>query len=177
MRRKLDREKLDQFLHAIAAATDQTTRVYLTGGATAILLGWRDTTIDVDLKIEPENDQILRAISDLKEQLEINVELACPSDFIPEAPGWEARSKFVMQDRTVTIYHYDFYAQALSKIERFHERDIHDVKEMLRRKIIDPARLRDVFDAIEPLMYRFPAISKKAFKKKLESLLSEFSSS
>jgi hypothetical protein len=29
-------------------------RIYLTGGATALLYGWRSTTIDVDLKANPE---------------------------------------------------------------------------------------------------------------------------
>jgi hypothetical protein len=33
-----------------AAARDGTC--YLTGGATAVLLGWRETTLDVDLKLE-----------------------------------------------------------------------------------------------------------------------------
>lgn len=176
MRDKLSREKLDRFLHALASATDQTTRIYLTGGATALILGWRETTIDVDVKIEPENDQILRAISSLKDELNINVELVSPSDFIPEIPGWDSRSKFIMQDGKVSVYHYDFYAQALSKIERFHERDVFDVTEMLRRRIIDPERLKQLFDSIEPLLFRFPSISTMAFKKKLHLFLSECSS-
>jgi hypothetical protein len=44
-------------------------RVYLTGGATAVLEGWRASTIDVDLKLVPDDDELLRAIVDLKERL------------------------------------------------------------------------------------------------------------
>lgn len=44
-------------------------RVYLVGGATAVLLGWRPTTIDVDLVMRPEDDTLLRAIAGLKESL------------------------------------------------------------------------------------------------------------
>jgi hypothetical protein len=29
-------------------------RVYLTGGSTAVIEGWRETTIDVDLRFEPD---------------------------------------------------------------------------------------------------------------------------
>jgi hypothetical protein len=65
--------------------------VYLTGGATAVLLGWRETTIDADITIVPESDRLLRARPALKEQLRINVELASPAHFIPELPGWAER--------------------------------------------------------------------------------------
>jgi hypothetical protein len=36
--------------------TDGDTRIYFTGGATAVLYGWRASTIDVDLKIVPDRD-------------------------------------------------------------------------------------------------------------------------
>jgi hypothetical protein len=42
------------------------------------------------------------------------------------------------------------YAQALSKLERRHTRDLADVEEMKRRKLIDPTRPRAYFVAIEP---------------------------
>ena len=29
-------------------------KIYFTGGATALLMRWRDTTIDVDIKLDPE---------------------------------------------------------------------------------------------------------------------------
>ncbi len=35
--------------------------MYLTGGSTAVLHGWRESTIDVDLRFEPEADELLRA--------------------------------------------------------------------------------------------------------------------
>ncbi len=61
--------------------------VYLVGGATAVLQGWRSTTLDIDLLIEPEAEEILRAIPALKERLNLNIELASPLDFLPELPA------------------------------------------------------------------------------------------
>jgi len=74
----------------------------------------------------------------LKESLEINVELASPADFIPELPGWEERCMFVCRESRLSFYHYDFYAQALAKIERGHTQDLVDVQEMIRRHLVDP---------------------------------------
>ena len=94
-RRLADAERIREFLRALGREAREDARLYLTGGATAALLGWRATTVDVDIKVVPEADAILRAIPRLKESLQINVEFACPSDFIPEVPGWADRSPFV----------------------------------------------------------------------------------
>jgi len=140
------------------------SRVYLTGGASAVLLEWRESTIDVDLKIEPERDEVLRAIPELKDLLEINIELASPGDFIPELPGWRDRSPFIVKEGDLFFHHYDFYSQALSKLERRHARDLEDVRQMHARGLIDPARLREFFTAIESQLYRYPAIDPRAFR-------------
>jgi len=39
---------------------EEKARVYFTGGATAVLLGWRASTIDIDLQIVPDQDRLLR---------------------------------------------------------------------------------------------------------------------
>ena len=44
------------------------------GGATAVLHGWRASTIDVDLKLVPDDDALLRALPRLKEELHVNLE-------------------------------------------------------------------------------------------------------
>ena len=96
--------------------------VFLTGGTSAVLIGWRETTVDIDLRMEPDDDDVLRAMVRLKTGLDLNVELASPSDFIPPLPGWRERSRFIEHDGQLSFFHYDFYAQALSKIERGHSR-------------------------------------------------------
>ena len=162
-------------MKAVGPEAPTSTRVYFTGGASAVLVGWRATTIDVDLKIVPECDEILRAIPRLKESLEINLELASPSDFIPELPGWESRSPFVATEARVSFYHYDFYAQSLAKIERSHMRDVEDVREMLARGLIEPHRVLRFFDEMEPELYRYPAIDPPSFRRAVEKMMKQSS--
>ena len=69
-------------MEALGAEARTEARVFLVGGATAVLVGWRGSTIDIDMKVVPEDDRILRAIPRLKEELEVNVELASPDAFI-----------------------------------------------------------------------------------------------
>jgi hypothetical protein len=158
-------------MRALGAEADSETRVYLTGGATAVLLGWRATTIDADISILPESDRLLRAIPRLKEELRMNVELASPAHFIPELPGWSERSPFIAREGMASFFHYDLYAQALSKIERGHLQDRRDVSEMLRRGLVEPERLGDFFRKIEPMLYRYPAIDPPSFQRAVEDAL------
>src|SRR5687768_10549109 len=104
-------------MDALGREAEVETRIYFTGGATAVLSGWRTTTIDADVLIVPDSDAVLRVIPRLKEDLQMNVELASPADFIPELPGWRERSLFIRRVGKASFHHYDFYAQALSKIE------------------------------------------------------------
>ncbi|HEY3130624.1 MAG TPA: DUF6036 family nucleotidyltransferase [Acidobacteriota bacterium] len=171
MRQIADSARIWSFMRALSAEVDQDTRLYFTGGATAVLLGWRQSTIDVDIRFIPESDRLFRAIPKLKETLEINVELASPSDFIPELSGWQERSLFISQEGKVCFCHYDLYAQALAKIERGHSQDLSDVREMLRRGLIEPSRVRSFFSSIEPQLYRYPSINPASFKRSLEAIL------
>lgn len=147
------------------------SRIYLTGGATAVLAGWRESTIDVDLAMVPEQDPLFHALRELKEELSINIELASPADFIPELPGWEDRSRYIRSEGPLTFCHYDFYAQALSKIERGHAKDRLDVDRMFALGLVEPGRLRALFEAIEPQLVRYPAIDPRAFRLAVEDAI------
>jgi len=82
-------------MRELGEEAEQDVRLYFTGGATAVLLGWRPGTIDVDNQAGARDRQDFRALPRLKEKLEINIELASPDQFIPELPGWRARSAFI----------------------------------------------------------------------------------
>jgi hypothetical protein len=168
MRERLTAERLRAFMGALARDTTVEARVYLTGGASAVLLGWRGSTLDVDLKVVPEHDRILRAIPDLKERLHVNVELASPGDFIPLLPRWEERSPFITREGALSFFHYDFYSQALAKIERAHDIDRRDVQQMLQSGLVERAKLGEFFARIEPELYRYPAINPVAFRRRVE---------
>jgi hypothetical protein len=171
MRPVADATRVREFMRALGRAAASPGRVYFTGGATAVLSGWRDTTIDVDIKIVPDQDALLRAIPALKESLQLNVELASPDDFIPVKDGWSERSPFIAQEGRVAFHHFDLSAQALAKIERGHAQDLQDVRTMLDRGLVTTAGLREYFAAIAPQLYRYPAIDPETFARALEAVL------
>jgi hypothetical protein len=155
-------------MRVLGSSADEDGACYLTGGATAVLLGWRPSTIDVDIRLVPEAERLLRAIQELKDELRINVELASPAEFIPVPSGWEDRGVYVGREGRLTFYHFDLLAQALAKLERAHTQDLEDVEAMLARDLVDPARALSYFEEIEPDLYRFPAIEPRAFRRRVE---------
>ncbi len=160
-------------MRELGNAVRSAGRVYFTGGVSAVLLGWREMTFHVDLKAEPEPIGFFECLPLLKERLELNIELASPDQFVPALPDWQERSRFIAQHGTLAFYHYDFYAQALSKIERDHPRDRHDVACMLRDGLVERKRLRDLFLEIESLLIRYPAVDAATLKQRVFDVCAE----
>jgi hypothetical protein len=171
MRERVNAERLRRFMREMATLSRGSGRVYLTGGASAVLHEWRDSTLDIDITVFPEDDRVIRIIPELKERLSINVELASPADFIPPLPGWEERSPFIAREGTLSFHHYDFYAQCLAKIERGHRKDFEDVSRMFTDGLVERRLLLELFTAIEPELYRYPAIDPPTFRRSVESAL------
>jgi len=165
-----DKARIEAFLSALAREATTDTDLFLVGGTSAVLVGWRPSTIDIDLVMRPESDAMLRAIPALKERLQVNVELASPDQFIPVPLGWEERSPIITRIGSVTVRHYDFCAQALAKIERGHSRDVADVEAMRERGLINGAQVRSMFARMEPELYRFPAIDPPSFRQAVDEI-------
>jgi hypothetical protein len=172
VRELADATRIRAFMRALARAATGPGRVYLTGGATAVLHGWRDATVDVDIKLVPDTDAVLRAIPAIKESLQVNIELASPDQFIPVKEGWADRSPFIGQEGLLSFHHFDLYAQALAKIERGHETDRLDVAQLIGRGLVDPDRLAEYFDVIAAELFRYPALDPASFRRAVDDVVS-----
>ncbi len=102
MREVVDRAKVERVLRSLGAAADRDVRIYFTGGVTAVLLGWRPSTVDIDFVAVPDSGTLLQAIPALKESLAVNVEIASPAHFVPVPAGWEAKPALAMQCRAAS---------------------------------------------------------------------------
>jgi predicted nucleotidyltransferase len=171
MRPPVDEARIRELARALGRLAVAPVRVYFTGGSTAVVEHWRESTVDVDVRLEPEAEELMRALPDLKERLGINIELVSPPDFIPELPGWRERSPQLFVEGQVSFHHFDPYSQALSKIERGFERDLADVRAMLDSGLVERHQLLALFEAIEPELFRYPAIDPASFRRKVKAAL------
>lgn len=170
MRENSTKSRVEKLMEELGRAVKSRGRIYFTGGASAVLLGWREMTLDVDLKADPEPAGFFEALPRLKDEIDINIELASPDLFIPALPGWEERSIFIADHGLLSFFHYDFYGQALAKIERGHPRDTLDVQSMISAGFVKPDYLLELFTTVEAALLRFPAVDPKTLRNRVESL-------
>ena len=158
-------------MEELARCAQSKGKVYFTGGATALLLGMREQTIDLDIKFAPEPRGVFEAIGGLKNQLDLNVELAAPDDFIPVTDDWQEKSIFIKAVGPLEFYHFDLRAQALSKIERGHHQDLNDAKSFLAQGKITKEQYWAYFLEVKPKLIRYPAIDAIVLERKVKEFL------
>lgn len=170
MREAVDLARLQVFLKELSSSAREPVRLYLTGGASQLVRGLRESTVDVDLTLDPEDDDVLRSMVALKERLNLNVELVSPAHFVPALPGWRERCQFIEQVGRLAVHLFDPYTQVLSKLERGHARDRADVAALVREGVVDPKRLRELFGQVEGELFRYPAIDPKSLRRAVQEL-------
>jgi len=176
MRHDLTKERLRALMREIARTAPRggPYRVFLVGGGTAVYAGWRSSSIDADLFSDEES--VFRDIQAIKERLNVNVEFARPEQFVPALRGSVDRHLFIETVGRVSYYHYDPYAQVLSKIVRGFERDLDDARQFVASGMVDTAKLRTLVEDIEESAYaRYPNLSRAAVATALEDFLAEIS--
>jgi hypothetical protein len=76
----------------------------------------------------------------------------------------------------VSFYHYDPYAQLLSKIVRGFARDLTDARALVASRMVDPDRFRKLVEDIPESVYsKYPRLSLQAVRAAVEDFLSSLS--
>jgi hypothetical protein len=176
MREEITKESLVSLMRELAREAPRrgSYRVYFVGGGTAVYLGWRQSSIDVDLC--SDQDVVFRNIQQIKQRLNINIEFARPEDFVPPLKGTADRHVFIDTVGKISFYHYDPYAQLLSKVVRGFQRDLDDAKKFIDCGMVDPNIFRSLVAAIPDSIYaRYPTLSRIVIDTAVETFLLETS--
>lgn len=170
MRNETTLETLLDFIDKLATRAGGPGVVYLVGGACSVFYKIRAQTLDIDLKLDPEPKNIFQAIDSLKRELNLNIELASPDQFVPALPGWKERSELIKVINEVEFRHYDFYTQALAKIERGHATDVKDVEFYFSQGLVKLVKFISLFEEAKPAFLRYPAIDIEQLEIKIYNL-------
>jgi hypothetical protein len=172
MRSRVTRASLIALMKELAQRAPRrgAYQVYFVGGGTAVYLGWRQSSIDVDLY--SDRDVVFRDIQKIKEHLNINIEFARPEDFVPPLRGSANRHVFIDTIDRVTFYHYDPYAQVLSKVVRGFQRDLDDARDFVGSGMVDPQKLRSLLASIpDSALAKYPNLSRMGIESAVVAFL------
>jgi hypothetical protein len=92
----------------------------------------------------------------------MSIEFVRLEHFVPPLRGTDDRHLLIDSIGRVSFYHYDPYAQVLSKVLRGFERDMDDARSFARSGFVDPTVLRRLVEEIPPSAYsRYPSLSQR----------------
>lgn len=169
-RKTITKELLQLFMTSVGRMMKKHATLYLTGGATAILYDFREGTIDID--IAGDMDELFSYLPKLKERLQVNIEMAKPTDFVPGLPDEKNRHIRIGTFGRVTFMHFDPYAQAFSKIVRGHQTDISDVKALTTTGLVEIKKLCAMVKALPDSSFaRYPRLTRPAVEAAVESFM------
>jgi hypothetical protein len=100
-------------------------------------LGSQRRTVDIDCTIETMPSELVATIDDVARELQMEVEIISINEFIPLPSGASTRHHSVGNFGTISVFVFDPYSIALSKIARGFETDIQDVFFLLTQGIIE----------------------------------------
>lgn len=146
-------DALHAFLENLGERVSGTVTFYLLGGSALALLGSPRTTVDVDYTFEAEKglrEQFETTVARLAAEMRLDLESVPIGEFVPLPPRAYERRQLVDHYGALTVYIFDPYTIALSKIARGFESDLDDVMFLLRENLIDFGELEQYFVSILP---------------------------
>ncbi|MFQ5689060.1 MAG: hypothetical protein ACE5HQ_02145, partial [Gemmatimonadota bacterium] len=109
-----------------------------------------------------------------KDRLRLNIEFARPEQFVPPLAGSAERHLFIDRVGSVEFYHYDPYAQLLSKIVRGFRQDLLDAEQFVTSGMVDPRRFLELVRAIPDSAYaRYPNLSRDSVRAAVDEFVSK----
>ncbi len=149
--RRLSDADIRAFLTRLGERADRPAALYLLGGSALILLGSPRPTVDLDYvgsDLPTQMNELQNVIQQVADEMRIEVEALPFQEFIPLPQDAERRHIKIGEFDKLTVYVFDPYSIALSKIERGFESDLEDVVFLIRHKRIEYDHLIELAQAM-----------------------------
>ncbi len=144
---------LKEFLERLGKRFAGAGDLYLLGGSALCLLGNPRTTMDFDYTFESDAatlETFEATVATLADEMQLYADAVPIAEFVPLPPQAYERRQLVGRYGRLTVYVFDPYTIALSKIARGFEADLEDVMFMLQQGLIVFEELARHFQTILP---------------------------
>lgn len=170
--KSLSLSDIENFLQRLGNECASPTVIYLLGGTALFLLGNPRTTEDIDYlgdDLPSADDDFALLIKKIAIELDIEVEGVPIDGFLPIPEGSEQRHILIGKYKALTVYAFDPYTIALSKIERGFASDLQDVKFLVKKELVDLSILESQVPALEAQAAAY-LIDVQTFRRNFQTL-------
>lgn len=136
-------DKIRRFLTTLGEHWSQPATLFLLGGSALCLLGSSRPTLDIDYvgdDVKPDDFQ--QAMAHIAAEMQIEVEPVSIAQFVPLPVDAQQRCIFVGQFGALSVYVFDPYTIALSKLDRGFDTDIEDIVFLIEHGFVQFDRLQ-----------------------------------
>jgi hypothetical protein len=155
----LSANDLQRFFATVGARLTQPASIHILGGSALVLLGRSRRTLDLDFAGSDlpsgERGELRERLEQGAAEMKVAIEPIPFEQFVPLPSDAATRHRYVGQFGKLTVYVFDPYSIALSKVERGFKTDIDDVVFMLRHRIIALSALETCVNAAIPRAREF----------------------
>ncbi len=152
----IGKTRIEAFLAAVGKQCQPASTLFLLGGGALELLGGARPTIDLDYvgnDLQPSGLQ--RLMIQVANEMQIELEAVPIAEFVPVPANARKRAILVGEFGNLTVYIFDPYTIALSKLDRGFDTDIEDVLFLLRNQLITVEQLTRFVDTAVSQANRF----------------------
>ena len=168
----LTKVDIEAFLHRLGGRLANQTTFYLIGGSALLLLGNQRATLDIDYvgtDYPLATDILAATVQAVATEMTIEVEPVPIGEFIPLPDGFEARHDLIGHFGQLSVYLFDPYSIAISKLDRGFGFDLQDVYFLIDKGFITFAQLEQYAEGVLKRASIFD-LDKKAFLEHLEEV-------
>ena len=140
----ISKTNIEIFLKTVGERCEPESTLFLLGGGALEMLGGMRPTVDLDYvgdDIQPNSLQQLMA--QIADDLHIEIEAVPIAEFIPLPLGAKERAILVGKFGNLTVYIFDPYTIALSKLDRGFDTDIEDICFLIHRDLVEVDQLAE----------------------------------
>jgi len=148
---RVTREMIYAFLTELGHRYRKVANLYLIGGGALCLLGNPRPTLDIDyVGDDLHKSELQRAIDEVAHEMHLEVDAVPIDGFVPLPSDAQEHCVYIEQFNNLSVYVFDPYTIALSKVDRGFDTDVEDILFLIRRGNIEFAELEKlVFAALE----------------------------
>jgi len=137
--------KIKDFLTKLGQRYPTSATLFLLGGSALSLLGSPRLTLDLDyVGNDLQLNDFQQTMQQVANEMHVEVEAVPIAQFVPLPIGVDNRKLWVGQFGNLTVYIFDPYTIALSKIDRGFDTDIEDVVFLIRQQFITFEQLETI---------------------------------
>lgn len=164
----ISNSQIEKFLIAVGEHCEAESTLFLLGGGALRLLGGERPTGDLDYVGDDLHlNSMQQLMAQIADEMHIDLEAVPIAEFVPLPGNADDRAIMLGRFGNLTVYVFDPYTIALSKLDRGFKTDLEDIHFLIQRNLVTIDQLDSFVEKAIPRAEEF-GLDPKAMRRHLQ---------